>query len=80
MPKAVQKITSADVGVIRGKRIEVSGSPAKMRKSLRGYGLFGEITFCKLRMFVRMHASGIEMLSKVLNRYPVEGVLWQEAA
>lgn len=78
MPKAVQKITSADVGVIRGKRIEVSGSHAKMRKSLRGYGLF--ITFCKLRMFVRMHASGIEMLSKVLNRYLVEGVLWQEAA
>ena len=80
MPKAVQKITSADVGVIRGKRIEVSGSHAKMRNSLRGDGLFGEIIFCKLRMFVRMDASGIEMLSKILDRYPVEGASWQEAA
>jgi len=80
MPKAVQKIKSADVGVTRGKRIEVSDSDAKMRNSLRGYGLFGEITFCKLRMFVRMDASGIEMLSKVLDRYPIEGASWQEAA
>jgi hypothetical protein len=80
MPKAVQKTAAADVAVTRGKHIEVSGSHAKMRKSLRGYGLFGEITFCKLRMFVRMHASGIEMLSKVRDRYPAEGASWQEAA
>ncbi len=80
MLKAVQKITSAGVGVTGGKRIEVSGSNAKTRKSLRGYGLFAEIIFCKLRTFVRTVASGIEMLSKVLDRYPVEGASWQEAA
>ena len=80
MPKAVQKITSASVGVTRGKHIEVSGSHAKMRKILRGYGHFGEIIFCNLRMFVRTVASGIEMLSKVRDRHPAEGVLWQEAA
>lgn len=80
MPKAVQKTASADVAVTRRKHIEVSGSNAKMRKILRGYGRFGEIIFCNLRMFVRMHASGIEMLSKVRDRYPAEGASWQEAA
>ncbi|WP_219685724.1 hypothetical protein [Bradyrhizobium canariense] len=79
MLKAVQKITSAGVGVTGGKRIEVSGSNAKTRKSLRGDGLFEEIIFCQLLMFVRMGASGIEMLSKVRDRYPVEGASWQEA-
>ncbi|MCK1655372.1 hypothetical protein IVA88_28650 [Bradyrhizobium sp. 149] len=79
MPKAVQKITSANVRVTRGKRIEVSAD-AKMRNSLRGYGLFGEIIFCKLRMFVRMDASGIEMLSKARVQYTVRGASWQEAA
>ncbi|MGY4350388.1 hypothetical protein ACVWXM_006881 [Bradyrhizobium sp. GM7.3] len=78
MPKAVQKTASADVAVARGKHIEVSGSNAKMGKILRGYGRFGEIIFCNLRMFVV--ASGIEMLSKVRDLYPAEGASWQEAA
>lgn len=64
MPKTVQKITSADVGVTRGKRIEVSDSDAKMRNSLRGYGLFGEITFCKLRMFVRMPTTSSRSIAR----------------
>ncbi|MGY3079201.1 hypothetical protein ACVWZZ_005609 [Bradyrhizobium sp. LM6.10] len=43
-------------------------------------GLFGEIISWKLRMFVPMDASGVEILSKVLDRYPVERASEREAA
>jgi len=38
---------------------------------LRSYGLFAEIISWKLRMFVPTDESGIEILSKVLDHYPV---------
>ena len=52
-------------------RIELSGFIDTMRDRLRAYGLFGEIISWKLRMFVPTDASGVEILSKVLDRYPI---------
>src|SRR5712672_4341643 len=53
-------------------RIELSGFTDAMRDRLRAYGLFGEIISWKLRMFVPSDASGVAVLTKVLERYPVE--------
>jgi hypothetical protein len=51
-----------------------------MRDRLRAYGLFGEIISWKLRMFVPTDASGVEVLAKVLDSYPVARVGGREAA
>src|SRR5712672_1428084 len=61
-------------------RIELSGFTDAMRDRLRAYGLFGEIISWKLRMFVPSDASGVAVLTKVLERYPVERVGEREAA
>jgi len=61
-------------------RIELSGFNDTIRDRLRAYGLFGEIISWKLRMFVPTDASGIEVLSRVLDIYPVTGVSEREAA
>src|SRR5262249_4789385 len=60
------------VRVMDACRIELSGFNDTERDRLRTYGLFGEIISYKLRMFVPTDASGVEILSKVLDRYPVE--------
>jgi hypothetical protein len=51
-----------------------------MRDRLRVYGLFTEIISWKLRMFVPTDTSGIDILSKVLDCYPVERAYEREAA
>ena len=61
-------------------RIELSGFNDMMRDRLRTYGLFGEIISWKLRMFVPTDASGAEILSKLLDRYPVARIGEREAA
>ncbi|MGY4447504.1 hypothetical protein ACVWZR_002164 [Bradyrhizobium sp. i1.3.1] len=61
-------------------RIELSGFNDTMRDRLRAYGLFGEIISWKLRMFVPTDASGVEILSKVLDTYPVARIGEREAA
>ena len=61
-------------------RIELSGLNDTMRDRLRAYGLFGEIISWKLRMFVPTDASGVEVLAKVLDSYPVARVGGREAA
>ncbi|MDA9453553.1 methylase [Bradyrhizobium sp. CCBAU 21359] len=66
--------------VMGSYRIELSGFNDTMRDRLRAYGLFGEIISWKLRMFVPTDASGIEVLSRVLDTYPVTGVSEREAA
>jgi predicted RNA methylase len=66
--------------VMGAHRIELSGFNDTMRDRLRAYGLFGEIISWKLRMFVPTDASGVEILSKVLDRYPVERASEREAA
>ncbi|UWU76199.1 strawberry notch family protein [Bradyrhizobium huanghuaihaiense] len=68
------------VRVMGAWRIELSGFNDTMRDRLRAYGLFGEIISWKLRMFVPTDASGIEVLSRVLDTYPVTGVSEREAA
>ena len=61
-------------------RVELSDFKDTMRDRLRAYGLFGEIISWKLRMFVPADASGIEILSKVLDSYPVARISEREAA
>ena len=68
------------VRVMGAHRIELSGFNDTMRDRLRAYGLFGEIISWKLRMFVPTDASGVEILSKVLDTYPVARISEREAA
>jgi hypothetical protein len=68
------------VRVMGAHRIELSGFTDAMRDRLRTYGLFGEIISWKLRMFVPSDASGVGVLTKVLERYPVERIGEREAA
>ncbi|QOZ36145.1 strawberry notch-like NTP hydrolase domain-containing protein [Bradyrhizobium sp. CCBAU 53421] len=68
------------VRLMGATRIELSGFNDTMRDRLRAYGLFGEIISWKLRMFVPTDASGVEVLAKVLNSYPVARVGGREAA
>ncbi|MDA9419290.1 methylase [Bradyrhizobium sp. CCBAU 11430] len=68
------------VRVMGACRIELSGFNDTMRDRLRAYGLFGEIISWKLRMFVPTDASGIGILTKVLDTYPVARVSEREAA
>jgi predicted RNA methylase len=68
------------VRVMGAHRIELSGFTDTMRDRLRAYGLFSEIISWKLRMFVPTDATGMEVLAKVLDRYPVERVGEREAA
>ena len=51
-----------------------------MRDRLRAYGLFGEIISWKLRLFVPTDATGVEVLARLLERYPLERVGEREAA
>ncbi len=46
----------------------------------RFYGLFHEIISWKLRMFVPSDASGVDILAKVLDHYPIARVGEREAA
>ncbi|WP_439364216.1 strawberry notch-like NTP hydrolase domain-containing protein [Bradyrhizobium sp. DASA03005] len=68
------------VRVMGACRIELSGFTDTMRDRLRAYGLFGEIISWKLRMFVPTDASGVGILTKVLDTYPVARVSEREAA
>jgi hypothetical protein len=68
------------VRVMGAYRIELSGFSDTMRDRLRASGLFGEIISWKLRMFVPIDATGVGVLAKVLERYPVERTCEREAA
>ena len=59
------------VRVMGANRIELTGFTDAMRDRLTAYGLFHEIISWKLRMFVPTDAAGIDVLRKVLDRYPV---------
>src|SRR3546814_18528359 len=61
-------------------RIELSGFTDAMRDRLRAYGLFHEIISWKLRMFVPTDTTAAAILTKVLERYPVERTGAREAA
>ena len=68
------------VRVMGACRIELSGFNDTMRDRLRAYGLFGEIISWKLRMFVPTRASGAEILTRLLDHYPIERIAEREAA
>jgi predicted RNA methylase len=59
------------VRVMGANRIELTGFTDAMRERLSAYGLFHEIISWKLRMFAPTDAAGVDVLSKVLERYPV---------
>jgi predicted RNA methylase len=59
------------VRVMGANRIELTGFTDVMRERLAAYGLFHEIISWKLRMFVPTGTVGVEVLAKVLDRYPV---------
>jgi len=66
--------------VMGANRIELSGFTDTMRDRLKAYGLFHEIISWKLRMFVPTDASGVGVLGKVLEHYPLERIGGREAA
>ena len=68
------------VRVMGTNRIELSGFTDTMRERLSAYGLFHEIISWKLRMFVPTDASGSAVLSKVMERYPVQRIAEREVA
>ena len=68
------------VRIMGANRIELSGFTDTMRDRLCAYGLFHEIISWKLRMFAPTDASGVAIMAKVLERYPIERVVDREAA
>ncbi|MEN3290336.1 MAG: hypothetical protein V7634_4636, partial [Bradyrhizobium sp.] len=66
------------VRVMGGNRIELSGFSDALRESLQGYGLFAEIISWKLRMFVPTDATGVAILVKILERFPIAHVRERE--
>jgi hypothetical protein len=64
--------------VMGANRIELSGFSDVLREGLKAYGLFHEIISWKLRMFVPTDASGIGVLAKVLERFPIAHVRERE--
>ena len=61
-------------------RIELTGFAGAMRERLTAYCLFHEIISWKLRMFVPTDERGIEVLAKVLERYPLQRIAEREGA
>ena len=62
------------VRVMAAHRIELSGFTDGMRERLSAYGLFHEIISWKLRMFVASDESGIPVLTRLLERFPVQRI------
>jgi predicted RNA methylase len=60
--------------VMSANRIELSGFTDTITDRLKAYGFFAEIFSWKLRLFVPTDATGIGVLAKVLERYPVERI------
>jgi hypothetical protein len=68
------------VRVMHVHRIELIGFTDAMRERLTAYGLFHEIIAWKLRMFVPTDGRGIQVLAKVLERYPLQRIAEREGA
>jgi hypothetical protein len=65
--------------VMGANRIELTGFTDTMRDRLKTYGLFGEIISWKFRLFVPTDASGAAVLTRLLERFPVERIAEREA-
>jgi hypothetical protein len=68
------------VRAMHAHRIELIGFTDAMRERLTAYGLFHEIIAWKLRMFVPTDERSIEVLAKVLERYPLQRIAEREGA
>ncbi|MDE2075233.1 MAG: strawberry notch family protein [Alphaproteobacteria bacterium] len=68
------------VRVMGAHRIELSGFSDALKDRLKAYGLFSEIISWKLRLFVPTDESGVEILARLLDRYPVVRATEREAA
>jgi hypothetical protein len=68
------------VRVMHAHRIEIIGFTDAMRDRLTAYGLFHEIIAWKLRTFVPTDEHGIEVLAKVLERFPLQRIAEREGA
>jgi predicted RNA methylase len=68
------------VRVMHAYRIELVGFTDAMRDRLTAYGLFHEIISWKLRIFVPTDERGIEVLAKILERYPLQRIAEREGA
>ena len=77
LAEGVQLRRSRVMGV---NRIELAGFTDTMRERLRAYGLFSEIISWKLRFFVPVDATGPAIISKLLDRFPVERIGERETA
>ena len=62
------------VRIMAAHRIELLGFTDGMRERLSAYGLFHEIISWKLRMFVASDESGIPVLTRLLERFPVQRI------
>jgi hypothetical protein len=60
-------------------RIELCGFSDQMRQRLTSYGLFHEIISWRLRMFVPTDDSGIAVLGKLMEHWPIRRISEREA-
>ncbi|HTN41677.1 MAG TPA: methylase, partial [Asticcacaulis sp.] len=66
------------VRAMGANRIELTGFTESQRDRLKAYGLFHEIISWKLRMFVPVSSTGIEVLTRLLSAYPIERISERE--
>jgi len=68
------------VRIMGASRIELTGFTDAMRERLRAFGLFTEIIAWKLRFFVPVDHHGPDVLSRLLETYPILRIVEREAA
>ena len=61
-------------------RIELVGFTEAMRDRLRACGLFTEIISWKLRFFVPTDASGVAIVGRLLEAYPIRRITEREGS
>jgi hypothetical protein len=66
--------------VMGANRIELVNFTESLRERLRAYGLFSEIISWKLRFFAPADATGVAVLAKLVETWPVERVMERAAA
>ena len=66
--------------VMGANRIELSGFTEGMRERLKAFGLFSEIISWKLRLFVPVDESGVDVLGRLIETWPIERVSDRGAA
>lgn len=67
------------VRVMGGWRIELSGFTDQMRQRLSALGLFHEIITWKLRMFVPTDSTGVAVLTRLFEHWPIRRISEREA-